>query len=172
MDENYTQGFENLFNNVSDKVEQFLRYVLLKIHADAVKIIDDNKAFASGEMRKNITEQILREVGVITGVVGVGANVPYAIFRHEGTKPHFPPIAPLMKWVVQKGLLRKGSKPTTMRAIKRSKFADQTEQQLKSVAFLIARKISRSGTVGLPFLRLALNQNEQFIIDKFKTLLA
>lgn len=62
----------------------------------------------------------------VTGIVGTPAK--YAEPVEYGTKPHFPPLEPLQYWVEKKlGL---------------------PEKEAKSVAFLIARKISKEGTEG------------------------
>lgn len=64
-----------------------------------------------------------------SGVLGLVASpLNYAEAVELGTKPHFPPLAPLMDWVVQK--------------------LGVPFQDVRSVAFLIARKISRKGTTG------------------------
>jgi len=70
------------------------------------------------------TEQV-SESGVI-GVVGSPLN--YAEPVELGTRPHFPPIEPLIDWVkVKLGV---------------------PEKEARGVAFLVARKIARSGTKG------------------------
>lgn len=61
-------------------------------------------------------------------VIGaVASPLPYAEYRELGTRPHFPPIAPLMDWV-------------------QAKLGISSDSEKRSVAFLIARKISRVGT--------------------------
>lgn len=73
--------------------------------------------------------------GVQTDVVGDGVDVLGRVFNpvgyappvEAGSRPHFPPVAPLRLWVQRKGL---ASDP----------------QEIRSIAFLIARKISRRGT--------------------------
>lgn len=160
-----TDNSEKLFDAVGNELERAMRLVCEKLVGDAKTIIRDNKAVARGEMMRNIGYEVTREAGKILGIVGAGANVPYSIFRHEGTKPHFPPIEAIQKWVVQKGLLKLKNKPTSLRAMRKSKNANALESQSRSIAFLIARKIARKGTQGLPFLRMALNQNIDFIAN-------
>lgn len=160
-----------------DKIEfelvRFLRRVLVKIQSDAVRIIDENKAVAWGELRRNIREDIIVEAGKILGVVGAGSNVPYAIFRHEGTKPHWPPQLALQQWVIRKGIIKMNNKPITRSGLRNAKKSsvDSLTKQIVNTAFLIARKISRKGTTGLPFMKMALNQNISWIqgeLDKLK----
>lgn len=150
---------------VEDELERFLTKVLLKIQSDLVRIIDENRANAWGEMRRNITYEVYKETAKIVGVVGVRSNVPYAIFRHEGTKPHFPPQLAIQQWVIRKGFFKLNNKPLTLgklRSTKKSQ-SDPFIKQITQIAFLIARKISKQGTKGLPFLRMALNQNRSWI---------
>ena len=68
-------------------------------------------------------EQLLSD-----NVIGmVGSPLPYAEYVELGTKPHFPPIAPIEDWV-------------------QAKLNITDEDEKRDVAFLIARKISRVGT--------------------------
>jgi len=146
------------------EVEKYLRQFLEKVRTDADANIRANKAHATGEMMKNLRYEVTREIGKIIGIVGVGSNVPYAIFRHEGTKPHFPPLELIEKWVIIKGLVKQGGKSTTAAKIHRSKNADAMMQEVRSIALAIARKIAAKGTTGLPFLRTALNLNRNYLM--------
>jgi len=56
---------------------------------------------------------------------------PYGVAVRHGTRPHFPPIEALIPWV-------------------RAKLA-VSEERVRSVAFLVARKISRVGTKPNPY---------------------
>lgn len=56
----------------------------------------------------------------------------YALPVETGTRPHFPPTAALLPWILKK-------------------FPGAEEKQAKSFAFLIARKISKVGTKGVFF---------------------
>jgi hypothetical protein len=173
------KNMEAALEAVSKQLEVTMRQCMEKLRTDAVIIIDQNKAYATGQMRKNVLYDVTREAGRIIGVVGTTASVPYSIFKHEGTKPHWPPVEAIQKWVVQKGLVTGAAgKPTNVRALyrglfaggKRAKKASATLYQALSIAFLIARKISKMGTTGLPFLRLALNQNIAWITQKFEAI--
>jgi hypothetical protein len=63
-----------------------------------------------------------------SGVIGlVGTPVQYAAPVELGTRPHFPPVEPLVDWV-------------------RVKLGIVEEREARGVAFLVARKISRKGT--------------------------
>jgi hypothetical protein len=146
-------------------LESFIVRVTEKIRRDTVLIIEQNDAIASGALRKGIVTDVLKEVGRIIGVVGVAADVPYGIYRHEGTRPHFPPIEPLQKWVRKKGLAGSYSKATKRRLGSRS----IQDAQDYALAFAIARKIARRGTVGLRFLEMAFDQNMGWIQNELQT---
>ncbi|MBV8250552.1 MAG: HK97 gp10 family phage protein [Comamonas sp.] len=62
------------------------------------------------------------------GVIGtVGSSQPSATFVELGTKPHMPPVAALEPWV-------------------KAVLGVREPKEIKSVAFLVARKIARKGT--------------------------
>lgn len=89
---------------------------------------------ATGLTRQSITSDAW---SVPAGVLGVvGSTQPSALYVELGTKPHMPPIAPLVPWVRQVlGVA-----------------ADRAER----VAYLVARKIARKGTAAQkPFERTA-----------------
>lgn len=160
----YKDGLNKLEERVIDEIEEKIRQIALKLSGDATKIIIDEDAIGyNRQLYRNIRANVYREAGRIIGVVGVGANVPYGIFRHEGTRPHFPPIEPLQKWVIYKGLVKNEGVLTSVRAVKSTK---KVYDESRQIAFLIARKISKKGTKGLPFLKLALEQNRDFIQQK------
>lgn len=156
---------ESYARKVEDEIERFLTKVLLKIESDSVRIIDSNKANAWGEMRRNVTSVVYKEAAKIVGVVGVRSNVPYAIFRHEGTRPHWPPQLAIQQWVIRKGIIKMNKKPVTLGKLRGAKksVSDPLIREVIRISFLIARKISKKGTKGLPFLRMALNQNRSWI---------
>lgn len=76
----------------------------------------------------------------------------YAAPVETGTRPHWPPMEPIMRWVRKKLL-------DTMTA----RFAGSKggEQEIKSRAFLIARKIARRGTEGHFMFQRAFNEGHE-----------
>jgi hypothetical protein len=161
------RDFETYKKKVENAIERMIMQVCERIRADAVLQIRNGKAVATGELMRNINTDIVRQAGMIVGVVGVGGNVKYGIFRHQGTKPHFPPIEAIKKWVIIKGLVRDKGRPVSVRGAKKSVSLDA---EAKSIAFLIARKIARKGTQGLPFLRIAFNQNVNWIYERLRNM--
>ncbi|HHJ80939.1 MAG TPA: HK97 gp10 family phage protein [Candidatus Tenderia electrophaga] len=81
----------------------------------------------------------------VIGVVGTAS--PYAIPVELGTKPHFPPIEPLIDWVRAK--------------------LDVPERDVSQVAFQIARKISWRGTVAVGMFHRAYSMNEMQVKNKY-----
>lgn len=82
---------------------------------------------AHGTLRGSMTHvERVREFGVEGHV---GSPLSYAEYVDLGTRPHFPPVEALMDWV-------------------KARFGTQSEREARSIAFLIARKISRVGTKG------------------------
>jgi hypothetical protein len=80
-----------------------------------------------GELRASITHQKADSDDAIVGQIGT--PLAYAAAVEFGTKPHFPPLEAIQRWVHLKGLAA-------------------SESEEKSIAFAIARKIAARGTVG------------------------
>ena len=75
-------------------------------------------------LRDTIFQKTMVEGESVWGMIGTPAE--YGLPVEMGTRPHFPPVAPIQFWV-EKGM-------------------GLTGKEAKSVAFLIARAISRRGT--------------------------
>jgi len=166
-----TDNSEAFLENTLNILETFLRRVCEKIIHDAQDIIKTGQAFATGEMYKNLRYDVYRAAAQIIGVVGSGANVPYTIFRHQGTRPHFPPIEPIKNWVIKKGFLS-DKKGHSIRSVARIKKSVSYDAQATSIAYAIAKTIAKKGTKGLPFLTMALNQNVSWIASEVQKLQA
>ncbi len=94
---------------------------------------------ATGNLRRSIGYEIGVTQTAIRGLVGADAH--YAPHVEFGTRPHWPPVQALIPWVEMKlGI------PTP---------------ESHSVAFLVARKISRFGTKSQPFLRQAVERKQR-----------
>ena len=89
--------------------------------------------------------------------VDVIYNVIQAYYVEFGRKAgKFPPIDIIRQWVDKRGL----SDIFSWKTRKRSRRGKAYENRANAAAFLIARKISRSGTSAKPFLHPALRSNE------------
>ena len=95
-----------------------------------------NDSYASGDL-VNSVRGVVKQNGKYI-VISIQLN-EYWKFIENGTKPHWPPVDAIKKWVSVKKILP--------RPLKTGKLP--TENQL---AFLIARKISKVGTKPKPFL--------------------
>ncbi len=90
-----------------------------------------------GNLRNGWFSDVVSLSGQVVGLVGT--SVEYAESVELGSKPHFPPLAPLVDWVVAKlGVPR---------------------VEARSVAYLVARKISKSGTKAKLFVKGAFDAN-------------
>lgn len=78
----------------------------------------------------------------------VGTSLNYAVPVELGTKPHFPPLQPLVEWV--EVVLGLGGKEAT------------------NAAFAIARNISKKGTKGKFMFRDGFNASEPYIKNRFR----
>lgn len=96
-----------------------------------------NDSNASGNLAKSI-RGIVKQNGKYI-VISIQLE-DYWKYIENGTKPHFPPVDAIKKWI--------SVKPILPRPLKSGKLP--TANQL---AFLIARKISRVGTKAKPFLK-------------------
>ena len=97
---------------------------------------------ASGLLRGSVFHEMRGDPGGVAGVVGSPLN--YALPVELGSKPHFPPLAPLQDWVEKKlGV-------------------DKSES--RQVAFLVARKIARKGTAAQHPFEQGLSENSRQVV--------
>lgn len=85
----------------------------------------------TGRLRQSIRWQVRSEGKTITALIGT--DVAYAIFVHEGTKPHWPPLKAMQPWAKRHGF-----------------------PEGNAGAYLVAGKIAAQGTKARPFLKEAL----------------
>lgn len=117
-----------------------------------------NAPVDTGRLRASIVPEV-RSVGKeVQGIVG--SNVLYAPFMELGTRPHFPPLAPLIRWVHRKRLAGTYSVKTRRRRGGKTRQAQEDYQ----VAYMVALAISRRGLRARRYLQEALEQNEQKIV--------
>jgi len=82
-----------------------------------------------GALRQSIQTSVTGTNADITG--RVFSPLAYAVPVEEGSRPHWPPPGPILLWVTRK--------------------LGKTGAEARSVAFLVARKISRQGTPAFKF---------------------
>lgn len=143
-------------------VLQEMELIGLLMVRDMAKFLDDYKVNMDGDLKKSIgyeKELFLQGIGAR---LTVGAGAQHAEWVHDGTRPRkkFPPIEPIRYWV-------------------REKLAIFDEQEIKSVAFLIARSIKERGTSmsapgagdgprPKPFLDFALSKHQDSFADRLQ----
>lgn len=124
------QGWQEL-DSAFRRSPEIVREELLAAVTESDKLLErevkDLTPTASGVSRASIfsREQVLGDGGI--GVVGT--SQPHVAYVEIGTRPHFPPVAPLEDWVRQKLAV--------------------PEKRVHGVAYLIARKIAQRGTLGV-----------------------
>lgn len=102
-----------------------------------------NAPEAFGNLKRSISNTVIKSK--MQGIVW--ARRKYAIFVELGTRPHFPPIAPIYKW---------------------TKYVLHTVD--KGVAYAVANKIARVGTEPQPFMAPAVEASELYMRQMFKNL--
>lgn len=99
--------------------------------------VQDTLPAVSGLTRNSVGQDAF---STATGALGVvGSAQPTALFVELGTRPHMPPVEPLISWVQQR--------------------LGVSAQDAKRVAFLVARKIARVGTPPQLIFKKALDRN-------------
>jgi len=99
--------------------------------------LSNNNTDASGKLSKSIKGIVKQSGKWVTISIQME---DYWKYIENGTKPHFPPIDAIKKWI--------SVKPVLPRPLKNGKLP--TTNQL---AYLIGRKIAKKGTLPQPFLK-------------------
>lgn len=110
------------------------------------EIKDDTPVGVTGQLRASITA--FDPVVAGNNVIGVvGTSLAHALPVELGTRPHFPPLKPLIDWV-------------------RAKLDVQQEQRAVGIALAIARKIAARGTLAVGMFHRNFNAN-RFQVEGF-----
>lgn len=103
----------------------------------------------TGATRGALFSQV-RGVAQGRGEAIVSLPVEHAEVLESGSKPHWPPRAPIELWVAQRFREKGGSIRAAVRSVRkrgsRETFADRQSAAIRSIAFLVARKIAQRGT--------------------------
>ena len=108
-------------------VREELERAVIEADELVLREVQDNWPHASGLSRESMHARELVDGLQVEGFVG--SSLDYVQPVDLGTKPHFPPIEPLVDWV-------------------KIRFAVTSEQQAEHIARAIAWKIFRRGTQG------------------------
>lgn len=130
------------FRHLQEVLERYGEYLRERARQN---ILEDGSN-ASGDLVNSIEFQVESSNGVFEVSIEL---LDYWKYLNYDTKPHFPPMAAIEKWIQIKPVLpevRNGVEPT-----------------VKQLAYLIARKISREGTEGTHFF----DRAKEEALDKF-----
>lgn len=112
-----------LDDELRDAVHDGLHSAALRLEGYVVEEIDDaepSPAVDRGQLRNSVDTEVFGDDAV------VAVKAPHAAPIEYGTRPYFPPTGPLAAWVLRKGIAT-------------------SQEDAKSIAFAIARKISEDG---------------------------
>ncbi len=141
-------GFQQLagqFKAAPEIALQELQKAMAEADMLLKRLVQDALPTATGTLRASVFGV---ERATETGVIGlVGSPLIYAPPVELGTRPHFPPIEPLVDWVKLK--------------------LGVPEKDARGVAFLVARKIARKGTGATHVFKLSFERGEQQVRDMF-----
>lgn len=151
----------------------------------------------TGLLRQSIGRQIVEEGtlgGAATGgtypakiTAYVGSPITYGPHVEYGTRPHWPPAAPIEAWVRRKlkdavarlaaetgakararslaaSIPTDGGRARTGRQRRRLEGMIATERAVKTLTFLIRRKIALKGTKGVSMLRAAVKAEHPWVV--------
>lgn len=160
------EGIQELNRNFDKKTVQInreskngLKAVAIKVLADAKQNLKTNRSIATGQVRDSgvVQEQKDESIDVIF-------KSNHSFFVEFGRKAgRMPPVDKIAEWVKKIGFA-----DTYTQGGNRRKRGEAFYKGLKSIAFLIARKIGQKGTTPKPFLYPALRANEESVIREIK----
>ena len=116
--------FNNLYNVLKAYAEDFERVT-------KKKLIDEDKV-ASGALVESIKTRVEINGSIYTVYLD---SKDYLKWVESGTRPHFPPTAPILKWVREKKAIAT-----------REKTGDKSLPTERQVTYLVQRKIGLYGT--------------------------
>lgn len=129
------------------------------------------KVIAPGNLQKSVSHEVNKAAWGY--LIRVFSNVNYAALINDGTKPHYPSIEPIMKWVEKNGLhLNYSNKIKLSKASKTKHSAGYNARNVKYkvIAELIARKAAKKGAQGKKFFEIALKQSLPKIESELKNI--
>lgn len=114
------------------------KWVGKAISRTLVRILGAEKVEAPFGTTGNLRDNWQIDTGRFTG--RLFSRAPYALFVHEGTRPHFPPVGELTPWAQKRGIN----------------------------PWALARSIASRGTKANPFLQRAVDSTKPSIEGEFK----
>lgn len=124
--------------------------------------IKQNGPYDRGNLRQSIHARLIRAENSGQIAATVASNAAYAEAAHEGQKPgHWPNVAALQAWVRRK--IRHGHIELQGLEPGKKGVVRKRNQQIRTLAFLIGRKIHRQGTKGVPFFDIVYDESHKEI---------
>jgi len=143
---------KDILNSFYREVEKLTERIGLILERETKDVLSKHGKYATGDLYKSIRSKVIKLSK--SYVIRCFAGVNYSQFVHEDTRPHFPPINKIQKWVRLKKLTGRYSVKS-----KRRLGGKQTQHdEDRALAWIIARSIARKGTKGIKFFELALKQ--------------
>lgn len=143
---------EEILNTFYREVEKLTEKIGLILERETKDVLSKHGKYATGDLYKSIRSKVIKLSK--SYVIRCFAGVNYSQFVHEDTRPHFPPINKIQKWVRLKKLTGRYS----VKSKKRLGGKQTQHDEDRALAWIIARSISRKGTKGIKFFELALKQ--------------
>ncbi len=119
---------------IEEAVVKGIQSAALRLEGMIIEEIEEAKAVATSELKGSVDTK-MDQYGATTG-----PDAPHAPFIEFGTRPHFPPLQPILDWVKVKGIA-------------------SDEDEALEIAIRIVKSIGKKGTeprrvVGKAFARL------------------
>lgn len=121
------EGLGNLVKT-QEIIGQTVKEVLAREVTSLLKDLRETLPAASGRLRDSLQISLSQEDNTFRAKIRT--DLPYALAVEKGTRPHRPPLAPLISWA-------RGTPGLA-----------GSEKDGRRIAFLVARKIARVGTKG------------------------
>ncbi len=147
------------YSKFSDKLRQEIIKELLALAEHLTGVFQQNVSVGStgnlrGSFGYGITEQ---ETGI---ALQVGTPVEYGQYVEFGTKPHWVPIDPLIRWVNAKleSFAVQFENPESLKTRKRVATGKKREKMVERIAYVIQQKIAKRGTEGKKYMEKSLKE--------------
>lgn len=146
LDVDSVAALADAWRRAPDVVQDELRRYITTVTAHLQGEVQERTPTYLGTLRKSIIGDVRALPGI--GVEGViGSPLAYAVPVELGSKPHMPPVQPLVEWAKAKLGVR--------------------GKEAERVGFAVARKISRTGTAGAFMFRDTFEANEARVVRGF-----
>lgn len=146
-----TGGFEDVndlerrFQRAPGAFERYMRRFLQRAVVKVEGEVKERTPVNVGRLRSSVTHEVRGLGAKMQGIVG--SPVSYAPYVETGTKPHWPPFAPIMYWVQRKLRLSGDALYAATRGVQRA--------------------IARSGTQGKQMFEKGLEASQGWIAEQW-----